>query len=344
MKNIHYSLFIILCLVACSKHENTQRAQAPLKVKTMVVAPQGVGATSHYVGTIAPAKEIPLSLQTTGRVVAVHVKNGQKVRAGQTLVEVDNTQAVNALQSAEAALKQAQDGYNRVSRVHEKGVVSDQKMVEIESKLQQAKSLYAAAKQQLNECTLTAPCEGVISDLNIEKGQTLIPGARLCTLLDLSGFTVRFTVPEQEINSLTGQTIQGTVTCDAVDKVLPIVITEKSVTANPLTHTYDVTARVQGGKDLLRSGMVAKVELNNVQSTMSNVQSPIIIPARCILLKPEGPTVWLQQNGKAVRRAITTDGYQADGIRVTSGLEPGDTLIIDGYQKLYNDCNVITEN
>lgn len=337
-------ILIVLCLVACSGHESAQRAQAPLKVKTMVIAPQGGTSTSHYVGTIAPAKEIPLSLQTTGRVVSVNAKNGQRVRAGQKLIEVDNTQALNALQSAEAALKQAQDGYSRVSKVYEQGVVSDQKMVEIESKLQQAKSLYAAAKQQLSECTLTAPCDGVISDLNLEQGQTVIPGTRLCTLLDLSGFTVHFTVPEQEINSLTGKTVQGTVTCDAVDRVLPVVITEKSVTANPLTHTYDVTARVQGGKDLLRPGMVGKVEIATIQSPKSKVQSPIIIPARCVLLKPEGPTVWLQRNGTAVRCAITTDGYQADGIRVTSGLEPGDTLIIDGYQKLYNECSVVADN
>ena len=64
---------------------------------------------------------------------------------------------------------------------------------------------------------------------------------------------------------------------------------------------------------------------------------------QCVLLKQEGPTVWVIENGKAVRREITTGGYQADGVRVTSGLNAGDTLIVEGYQKLYKDCNVIED-
>ena len=49
------------------------------------------------------------------------------------------------------------------------------------------------------------------------------------------------------------------------------------------------------------------------------------------------------EDGIAVRRAIVIDGYQADGVRVKSGLQAGDTLITEGYQKLYKDCKVLTE-
>ena len=123
--------------------------------------------------------------------------------------------------------------------------------------------------------------------------------------------------------------------CAAVDAMLPIVITEKSITANPLTHTYDVVAKIQSGADMLRTGMVAVVRLQN-----SNAAA-IVIPAKCVLLKPEGPTVWLKNGDKAVRRDITIGGYEADGVRVIGGLQPGDTLITDGYQKLYNNCYIV---
>lgn len=332
-------ILIILCLVACTKQENTQREKTPLKVKTMIVAQQGATSTSRYVGTIEPVKEIPLSLQSAGRVVNISVKNGQRVRAGQTILAIDNTQALNAFHSAEASLRHAQDGYDRVSKVHEKGVVSDQKMVEVESQLSQAKSLYAAAKQQLNECTLVATCEGIINGLSTEKGQTIIPGTRLCSIIDVSGFSVRFTVPEKEINGLEGERMSGFVECTAVDTVLPIHIIEKSVAANSVTHTYEVVARIQGGTDVLLSGMVGKVTLNGER--LAENDENIVIPASCILLKPEGPTVWIMEQGRAVRRAVVTDGYQANGVRVKDGLLPGDTLIIEGYQKLYNNAAVI---
>ena len=139
-------------------------------------------------------------------------------------------------------------------------------------------------------------------------------------------------MPEAEIGGLQER---GEIECNALDTVLPVVIAEKGVTANTLTHTYEVVAKIQGGADILRSGMVAVVRLQN-----SNAAA-IVIPAKCVLLKPEGPTVWLQQGNKAVRREITVDGYEADGVRVLSGLTPGDTLITDGYQKLYNNCTIV---
>ena len=169
MKEIYYIFILsLLFLGSCTKHDSAQREQAPIKVKTMVVAPQENGVVSRYVGAIEPARRTPMSLQTTGRVVEIAVKNGQLVAQGQTILAVDNTQALNALRTAEASLHHAQDGFDRVSKVHDKGVVSDQKMVEIESQLAQARSLYEAAQQQLRECTLTAPFDGMIDGLNMD--------------------------------------------------------------------------------------------------------------------------------------------------------------------------------
>ena len=337
MKRIYFLAVLVLGLTACSHHERAQQEETALKVKTMIVAQQGTSPYSRYVGTIEPVRETPLSLQSAGRVVTINAKNGQRVRAGQIILKIDNTQAMNALNTAEASLRHAQDGYDRVKSVHEKGVVSDQKMVEIESQLAQAKSLYEAAKQQLNECTLKAPCDGLVDGLKVEKGQTIIPGTRLCAILDVSAFSVRFTVPEAEVKHLG---TKGEVECEAAKAVLPVSITEKSVSANPITHTYDVTARIQGGADVLMTGMVAVVRMKAEHATQTE---DIVIPAKCVLLKPEGPTVWVIEQGAAVRRGIVTAGYQADGVRVSEGLQAGDSLITEGYQKLYNGCKVVCD-
>lgn len=333
---------LALCgLVACTKQVHQEFAQAPIKVKTTVVAPQTGSATSRYVGVIEPTHETPLSMETAGRVTAINVKNGERVRKGQVLLAVDNTQALNALQGAKAALQHAQDGYDRVSKVHAKGVVSDQKMVEVQSQLAQAKSLYAAAKKRLEECSLSAPCDGVVNGLTIEKGQTVIPGTKICSILDISGFNVRFTVPEAEIRELG---TKGEVECAAVNAVFPVTISEKSFAANTLTHTYEVVAHITGGTDVLMTGMVAKVQIaQKSDDPNQQTNNDIVIPAQCILLTPDGHTVWVAENGTAERRTITIDGYQADGVRVKSGLQAGDTLITEGYQKLYKDCKIIED-
>lgn len=216
-------------------------------------------------------------------------------------------------------------------------------MVEIESELARARSLYEAAQQQLNECTLKAPCEGVISGMTLEIGQSIVPGMKLFSILELSALNVRFTVPEAEIGKIAvshSSELSGEMECVALDTILPIRITEKSVSASPITHTYEVTARIIGGSDILLPGMIGKVK---VKGERLEANGNIIIPAHCILLKPEGPTVWLVEEGKAQRRNIVIDGYRADGVLVKSGLQAGDRLITEGYQKLYLGCPVTEE-
>ena len=313
-----------------------------MRVGIQVVTTNSGSAVSRYVGTIEAVSETPLSMQSAGRVEKILCHDGDRVRRGQVILRIDSTQAVHAMQAAEATLRRAQDGYDRVMQVYAKGGVTDQKIVEIESQLTQARSVYESAKQQVRECTLVAPGDGLVQGLEIEEGQTVVPGVRLCSILDMSAFCVRFTVPETEIGSIKakGDGTKGEVECAAVNRVLPIVITEKSMKANPLTHTYEVTARIKGGVEELMPGMVATVKLKGERLTTQG--EDIVIPSKCVLLKPEGPTVWVAEQGKAQRRFITIDGYLADGVRVVSGLETGDSLITDGYQKLYQGA-AITE-
>lgn len=328
-KNL-FILSVALMVMGCTAIEQKKpQEQMPLRVNIQVVTPQAHSTGTRYVGTIAAATETPLSLQTTGRVLSVHVKDGDRVRKGQVLVRIDSTQALNAYQSAEAAWIHAKDGYDRVKSVHAKGVVADQKMVEIQSQMQQALSLYEAAKQQLRECTLTTPCDGIINGLDVRVGQTVIPGTRVLSIVDLSTFSVLFTVPEEEVNTIyVGQ--KGEIDCAATQTRYPVTVTEKSLKANSVSHTYKITARIHSNDSRIMPGMIGKVELQQNSTDMQ-----IIIPARCILLMPDNATVWVKEQGIAQRRKVTIGSYQADGVLVTEGLQPGDSLIIDGYQKLF---------
>ena len=337
LKNVCY-MGLALTLVACSGGPiGGKKEIPPVGVRTTIVALADESTVNRYVGAVESVHETPLSLQTAGRVLSIHCKNGDRVRRGQILLRVDSTQAVNALRTAEATLRYAEDGFNRLKQVHGAGAVTDQKMVEVESQLARARSMYSAALRQVEECELKAPSDGVVSGLDIAVGQTVVPGLRLLTILDLTAFQVRFTVPEAEIGSIrTGQ--EGEMECAAVKRSYPVRVTDRGLEANRLAHTYEVVARIDGGQDLLRPGMVAKVKLANSQQPTANSQ--IVIPANCILMKPQGATVWLARGDKAERVMVTIGGYRADGVLVTAGLNMGDTLITEGYQKLYEGCKI----
>lgn len=328
--------FPLLLLTACTAVHDRKPTVQPLPVRMEVVQGSANAASSHYVGTVETQHEVPLSIQTAGRVVEKNCRNGERVSKGQVLLRVDSTQAVNTLRSAEAALRHAEDGHRRVKQVHEQGVVSDQQMVEIESKLEQARSLYDAARKQLSECELRAPANGVVSGLDVEEGQTVMPGVRLLSLLDMSSYRVRFTVPEIELNNIVvGQ--KGYMDCAATGKSYSLRVNDKGLKANPLAHTYEVLANIQGGQNELLPGMVGKVIITSEQTQDAD---NIVIPARCVHLLQSGHAVWLKRNGEAHRAPVEIGGYRANGIWIQSGLQTGDTLIIDGYQKLYEGCPV----
>ncbi|MBR4222982.1 MAG: efflux RND transporter periplasmic adaptor subunit, partial [Victivallales bacterium] len=229
------------------------------------------------------ATEISISTKLAGRIDEIMVDEGDFVKENQPLVQMQLNVLNAQLAQAEAKKKQAitteasafaliqvresevaaanaavaqkksimegaQKRYGRTQALHKKEVVSDQKLVEIESELAQAKALHAAAKRQVEECTLHAPCNGLINGLNIVAGQSVIPDVTLCTIMDLTGFQVRFTVPENEVSRV-GES--GIMECAAVDSVFPVTVMERNLQGNALTHTYEVVAAVEGGEEVL---------------------------------------------------------------------------------------------
>ncbi len=160
------------------------------------------------------------------------------------------------------------------------------------------------------------------------------PGARVLTLLDVSSYKVTFAVPEAEVGSVTiGQT--GQMTCAATDGTYTVRICEKNLKANPVAHTYTVRAAILGDTRELMPGMVANVTLAQKGGEF------IVVPAACIHLLQSGASVWVVRNGHAERVKVGVGGYQANGISITAGLNAGDSVVVEGFQKLYEGCEVV---
>ena len=105
----------------------------------------------------------------------------------------------NTYQAAKAALKQAEDAYQRMKELHEKGSLAEMKWVEVQSKLQQAQSMEAVARKNLTDCQLYAPFSGVIAEKSLEVGQNVVPGVQVLKLVSDDRLKVRISVPETEI-------------------------------------------------------------------------------------------------------------------------------------------------
>ena len=102
-KTLYIYLLALLCLAGCKKLPLNRKPGyevRPIKVEVQTIGRQTHINTHTYVGKIEEASSVPLSVQTAGQVTAVYVKKGDRVRAGQELLRLDDTQAKNALQVA----------------------------------------------------------------------------------------------------------------------------------------------------------------------------------------------------------------------------------------------------
>ena len=251
MRKLLFGL-IALCVVlstGCkrkSKYAYLADREFPVEIEVVGIGSNKV--TNTYVGEIVAKTSIPLTFPLGGQITSVQVKSGQNVREGQVIATVDDVQAKSMLESAEAMLNQAQDGYRRLKPLHEQGGLSDVKWVEMETNLQKAQSMAISSRKRYEECTLRAVQKGVVNLLDIEVGQQLSPGQPIGEILDLSGRKATFTVPESEIGAL----LHGdklVVALPALNQSFDATIDEKSFIATRLAHTYKVTAILQNCKD-----------------------------------------------------------------------------------------------
>lgn len=330
-------LVALLCLVGCQrlpKRKAQQEVQA-IPVKALTISAQTHACTHTYVGKIEEVSSVPLSAQTAGQITAVCVKTGDRVRTGQELLHIDDTQARNALQAAEATFQQAQDGYQRAQQVYAEGGITEQKMVEISSQLEQAKSMLAIARKSQKDCILRAPTDGVIGKCRAKAGQTIAPALPVITLLNMDGYNVVFDVAEADIATLQiGD--HGAIQIPAIGQdTFPIRIVEKNLIANTIAHTYTVKAVLLGKHKHLLPGMVSKVWLQ------AQRVSGYFVPSECIQTLSSGKSVWVVVDGQAQRRKVETGQYVSGGVLITNGLQPGDQVIVEGFQKMYNGARVV---
>lgn len=324
---------VMLC--GCNKNTSNPTAVRPIEVRTITLAMSEDSGTRTYMGEIAAETSIALYHPLGGKLLQLHVHNGQRVDQGQAVADMDDTQPRSMHEAAVATLKQAEDAYHRLQQVHQSGGVSEVKWVEMQTNLEKARQQEALTRKSLEDCHLTAPISGVVSDMNVHQGQQLLPGQAVCTILGLQTLQVVFAVPESEVATFAvGDTVRLILNAKPED-VYSAVLTEKGLSAGKVAHTYPLKARLlRTDKDIL-PGMVAKV-----QTTQQGVQG-LVVPSGCVQTTQEGPAVWVVRDGKARRQQLGATRFVHDGVLVAEGLNPGDKVVVAGYQKLFNGASVL---
>lgn len=329
---IYPAVLAAVALLSACGGKKDEAPKAPVAVSVVTVSGNGGGAGSEYVGNIVERSGTSLSFEVPGNVLKLAVDQGDRVAKGQLLATVDPVSLRDAHQLTLTTLRQAEDAYRRFEPLHKQGVVSDIRWVEIQTKLEQARSSERLARTQLQRTSLVAPFAGVISERTAERGMNVMAGQQVYRLVDISSVDVKMSVPEGEVASVKVGA-KARVSVQAVGgKSYDAVVKEKGVEANAVSHTYSVKLAITNSDGKLMPGMVCSVELP--VSSQSSVAA-LSVPLNAVKLDSDNRRfVWLAVGGKARQQYITVGDFVEGGVIVTSGLKAGDRVITDGSQKV----------
>lgn len=331
-----YFAVLLLVLAGCGPkaQETDGSGRAPVSVKVQKIADVNSTETISYVGTAEAVKTSVISAPSAGRLVSLDVKRGDKVTAGQVIGQIESQTVRSSWQMAQATLEQAEDGYERAMKVYSSGSISEVQMVEINTKLSQARAAADAAQKALDDCTMRAPFDGYVSEIMASESVQLNMFEPVVRIMDISEIIIRFPVPESEINNLAvGQEVTVDVAATR-SEALKGKILSKGISASPLSHSYDCTASLDAGPGQLMPGMVCEVHVKG-----DGGQGPVV-PASVIQTGMDGRYLWTVRDGKAHKTAVKVGGYSGNGVIITEGLEEGDLVIVEGYQKVSSGMKV----
>ena len=325
MKGIVYGglLSVVFVLSGCSGSQKEGRDSKEIPVEIVKVAKTVPADTRNYVGTVEEVVSSSISFQVMGNVERVLVGEGQKVREGQLLAVLDKATLENAYNASAASLRQAEDAYARMRTLHENKSLPDMKWVEVESKLEQARSMERISRKNLEDRNLYAP----FGDVQ--------PGQPVFSLLRIETVNVKIAVPENEVATLGDQA--------AMIKVAALggqcfegKVTEKGIVANPISHTYEAKIRLENPSGALLPGMVCDVRLSGEESVPA-----IALPNNAVLIANDGGRfVWKVVDGKAKATPVRTGDLTERGLFILEGLNEGDIVVIGGYQKISEGMRV----
>ena len=176
------TVLVVLC--SCGEKKGAASEQT-VRVKVQEIHAEAVNGEQGFSGTIEEASGASLSFAGSGTIRRIYVSEGQTVRQGQLIAELDPTTMQNAYTIAKTSLDQAQDTYNRMKELHDAGSLPEMQWIQIENQLKSARASEAMARKSLHDTKLYAPFSGFIASKDAEMGQNAGPGMPVVKLVSM---------------------------------------------------------------------------------------------------------------------------------------------------------------
>lgn len=282
------------------------------------------------VGTLIANESVVLRPEITGRITQILFTEGEKVKKGAKLFQLDDRMARAEVKQANATLNLARLNFDRFKKLANTGAATKRRYDEARAELSVAEANLDVARTRLDYTSINAPFDGVVGLRNVSPGELVNMGQALANFLSHDPMKVNFSIPETKATKLTiGQTVDLSVEALPGER-----FTGEVYALDPQLdvegRAVSLRAKIPNPNGVLRPGYFARIKLLIAQKPAA-----LVVPESAIVPNGDQKFVYLLQPDNGVMLVPVTLGERLAGeVEITAGLNVGDKVVTSGQIKL----------
>ena len=331
-----------------------------IPVLTAPVVKRDVPIWLEGLGNVSAFYTVTMKSQVGGQLVNVAFKEGQHVKKGDLLMQIDPRPFAIALQSAQAALardnatlKNGELNADRYKTLAEQKLIAVQQytdqaatVAQLDAQAQADQAQIASAQLNLTYARITSPIDGVTGVRLVDPGNFVQPSdtTGLVVVTQLDPIAVLFTLPQDDLPSISEGMAGGPLTVEARSRDGNTTLAEGKLTVidnqiNQATSTVRLKAIFDNPKQVLWPNQFVKARLH-----IATRKDAIVVPAAVVQHGPNGTFAYaVGPDSTAVMRPVTVAAIQGEEAIVSKGLQPGETVVVEGQAQLRPGSRVATK-
>ncbi len=341
---------------AGGRHGMRGGALAPVQAAT--ATSESVPRYLTGLGTITAANTVTVRSRVDGQLLAIHFQEGQQVKAGDLLAEIDPSQFKIALAQAQgqlakdqATLANARRDLARYQQLVKTNLVSRQEMDAQQALVNESvgtikadEAAVASAQLQLDWSRITAPIDGRVGLKQVDVGNQISNSdtAGIVVLTQTHPIDLIFTLPEGDIATVVkAQKAGATLSVEAWDRTNKLKLSTGALLSldnqiDATTGTIKLKARFNNEDDALFPNQFV-----NARMLVDTQQNAVVIPTAALQMGNEGNFVWVLNSDDKVSKHLVTTGIQdSQKVVIAAGLSAGDRVVTDGIDRLTEGAKV----
>ncbi|HOI72776.1 MAG TPA: efflux RND transporter periplasmic adaptor subunit [Syntrophales bacterium] len=316
----------------------SEQVSAPVPVAVKTIEKTDVEKVISVTGNIEGLRTARLGFLVAGKVNYIAAREGETVRAGQLLASLDPESYRIGKELADAAVAQIEDEHRRLTLMHERKSLSDGDYAKINSGLRQARAQQRLQAKNLADTRLYTPFSGILLKRGVEVGEIIGTGMPVFAVSDIHVVKVNASVPETDLQFIRMGS-EARVRISSLDSEYAGKVVEIGSLAEATTRAFPVKIEVGNPDLLMRPGMTADIRIQSGKKT-----EIMAVPGEAVMRDPDNAAyvfVVDENRKQAFKRRISLGEIRENGIAVTSGLAPGEQVVVGGQHKL-NDGTPVT--